>query len=200
MDQPVPTGTPAAGAAAGVEQVEAYLDGMGTAQRAPLDAVRRTLRSVLPYADECLKYGLPAVALHGKGVAGYGAFADHWSYFPMSGAVLSEAGDTVARYARSKGGLRLGLDERLPVAVVRRLVKLRIAELAAVTTGQRSEYYPDGMLKAVGRMKDGQLDGRWKWFRRDGTLMRTGQFAQGAQTGIWITWERDGTEGTTTRY
>lgn len=201
MSEPVRSGTPGAGAGReGVEQVQAYLDALPTAQRRAVDAIRKTVRTVLPYADECLRYGLPAVALHGKGVAGYGAFADHWSYFPMSGAVLAQAGDVVARYPASKGGIRLGLDQRLPVTVVRTLVRLRLAEISAVTTGRRSEYYPDGRLKAVGGMKDGELDGRWKWYRNDGTLLRTGEFALGAQTGVWTTWERDGTAGKVTRF
>ena len=78
------------------------------------------------------------------------------------------------------------------MALVRRLVTLRLAELATVTTGRRSEYYGDGQVKAVGPMKDGHLHGRWKWFRRDGTLMRTGQFSHGRQTGTWTTWDRNG--------
>lgn len=49
-------------------------------------------------------------------------------------------------------------------------------------------------------MKDGQLHGHWKRFRRDGSLMRTGQFAQGEQVGMWTTWNQDGTSGETTQF
>ena len=177
---------------AGSKAVDEYLASVPTALRAPLDAVRESLRSVLPHGEECLKYGMPAVALDGKGIAGYAPAKDHWSYFPMSGSVLEAAGDAVARYPTSKGGLRLGYDERLPKALLRRLVKLRLAELGAVTSGKRTEYFDDGRLKAAGPMRDGLLHGRWSWYRRDGTLLRTGAFTRGEKTGTWVTYDRDG--------
>ncbi len=78
------------------------------------------------------------------------------------------------------------------MTVLRRLIALRLAEIAAVENGKRSEYYGDGRLKAVGPMKDGLLHGRWKWYREDGSLMRTGQFAGGERTGVWTTYDRSG--------
>jgi antitoxin component YwqK of YwqJK toxin-antitoxin module len=46
-------------------------------------------------------------------------------------------------------------------------------------------------------MKDGELHGSWKWFRRDGSLMRTGSFSHGTRTGTWETWDADGRVVTT---
>jgi len=143
---------------------------------------------------------MPAFTPGGKGVVGYAAFKDHCSYLPMSGAVLERAGDAVAGYETSKGGIRFGADERLPTGLIRRLVKLRIEEISAVANGRRCEYYGDGRLKAEGRMKDGQLHGHWKWYRQDGTLMRAGQFANGDRVGAWTTWDRDGTNSKTTQF
>lgn len=184
----------------GTKLVDAYLAGLGRPQRDTLVVVRERLRRILPHASECLKYGMPTLTLNGKGVAAYAGFAAHCSYFPMSGSVLGAAGRAVARYPVSKGGLRFPIDKPLPVALLRRLVKLRLAELAAVTDGPRFDYFDDGQLKAAGRMKDGQLHGRWRWFRRDGTLMRTGQFTQGRQVGTWQTWDAHGTLSKTTRF
>lgn len=180
--------------------VDAYLATVPQPQGATLEALRQTLRTILPHADEAMKYGMPALLLDGKGVAGYGAFKDHNSYFPMSSEVIGAAGSALDRYQTSKGGIRFGVDERLPVALVRRLVTLRLTEIASVENGRRREYYPDGQLKAVGPMKDGQLNGKWKWFRRDGTLMRTGQFSHGDQVGTWTTWDGDGNAIKTTRF
>ncbi|NNL47501.1 MAG: hypothetical protein HKO76_03960 [Acidimicrobiia bacterium] len=188
------------GTSEGAALVDQYLAGVDSPQRETLTALRKTLRSILPYADEGLKYAMPAFILDGKGVAGYDAFKAHCSYFPMSGTVLDRADDAIARYPRSKGGIRFGVDEKLPVGVVRLLVKLRLEEIADVSNGQRRIYYPDGRLKAAGRMKDGQLDGPWEWFRSDGSLMRVGTFANGEHTGTWTTWNRDGTPGTSTQF
>jgi uncharacterized protein YdhG (YjbR/CyaY superfamily) len=124
--------------AAGVEAVDRYLSGIGEPGRSALDALRTTLRSLLPQADECLKYGMPAFAVRGKGVAGYAAFARHCGYFPMSGSVLERAGDAVDGYVVSKGGLQFPIDGRLPDSLVRTLVELRLAEIEAATGRGRS--------------------------------------------------------------
>jgi uncharacterized protein YdhG (YjbR/CyaY superfamily) len=175
----------------GSAAVDAYLGSAPSPQRETLESLRATLRTLLPHAEECMKYGMPAFALDGQGVAGYAAFKAHCSYFPMSGSVLVAAGDAIGRHETSKGGLRFAIDKPLPVALVRKLVKLRLAEFDAVTNGARRTYYPDGRLKAAGRMKDGQLHGAWKWYRQDGSLMRTGSFKDGAKTGTWQTYDRD---------
>ncbi len=181
-------------------EINAYFESVPSPQRETLAALRATIRSILPHAEEAIKYGMPAFTLGGKGVAGYASFKDHCGYFPMSGSVLEQAGDLVPKYEVSKGGIRFGVDERLPIGLIRRLLKLRLAELGAVAKGQRDEYYDDGRLKATGKMKDGKLHGKWKWYRADGTLKRTGEFRDGEQSGVWTTWKPDGSEAKTTRF
>lgn len=200
LDEAIAADPTAAKARAGTDAVAAHLDGVPSPQRETLRDLRATLRRILPHADEALKYGMPAVVLGGKGIAGYDAFADHCGYFPMSSEVLGAAGEAVARYRTSKGGLQFPIDRPLPVGIVRRLVALRLAELANVTDGKRIEHYADGQVKAIGPMADGQLHGSWRWYRRDGTLMRTGRFSHGEQTGTWQTWNADGTPGKATTF
>ncbi len=180
--------------------VDTYLAALPSPQQETLTALRATIRSILPHADEAISYGMPAFTLGGNPVAGYASFKDHCTYFPMSGSVLDQAGDLATKYAVSKGGIQFEIDKRLPVGVIRRLLKLRIAELGAVDMGRRNEYYDDGQLKATGNMKDGKLHGKWEWYRSDGTLMRTGAFKDGEQSGTWTTWNRDGSEGKSTLF
>ena len=115
----------------GSAAVDAYLRSAPSPQRETLEAVRATLRQTLPHAEECMKYAMPAFALDGHGVAGYAAFKSHCGYFPMSSGVLGAAGDAVANYKVSKGGLQFAIDKPLPVGLIRKLVKLRLAEIAA---------------------------------------------------------------------
>jgi uncharacterized protein YdhG (YjbR/CyaY superfamily) len=184
----------------GTVQVDRYLAEVGSPQRETLEGLRSTLRRILPHATEAMRYGMPALTLDGNAVAGYAAYKEHCGYFPMSGSVIEAAGSAVSGYTVSKGGLRFPPDRSLPVGLVRRLVRLRLDELAAVEDGKRFEYYDDGQLKAAGRMKGGRLHGRWAWYRKDGTRSRTGQFADGEQVGVWKTWARDGTCVSTTRH
>jgi uncharacterized protein YdhG (YjbR/CyaY superfamily) len=111
--------------------VDEYLAGLPADQRRALEHLRATLHKLLPDATEELRYGMPALVVDGKAVAGFAAFKNHLSYFPMSGSVLSAAGDAVAAYPTSKGGLQFTTDQKLPVALVRTLVRLRLAELRA---------------------------------------------------------------------
>ena len=172
--------------------VDDYLRAVPEPQRGTLERMRRSLRSVLPGADEAMKYGMPAFVIDGKGVAGYAAFDEHCGYFPMSGEVLTAAGSAIDGYDVSKGGVRLAVDRPLPISVIRKLVRLRLDEISHVRNGPRTDYFGDGTVKATGRMKDGELHGAWSWFRQDGTLLRTGRFRNGEQVGTWETYDRDG--------
>jgi len=53
-------------------------------------------------------------------------------------------------------------------------------------------YYANGRLKYEGANLDGQMHGRWAWYRTAGSLMRTGWFERGRQTGVWRTFDRSG--------
>ncbi len=190
----------AAESSAGANAVDAYLHGCPAPQQETLTALRSTLRSILPHAEEGIRYGLPSLALDGKGVALYGSYKTHCTYLPMSGTVLETAGSAVAGFEVSKGAIRFAVDKPLPTALLRHLVKLRLAEISDVINGKRVDYYPDGQRKAAGAMKAGELHGHWDWYRRDGTLLRSGQFAKGAQVGTWTTWNRDGTAAKVTQF
>ncbi|MHB1138126.1 MAG: DUF1801 domain-containing protein [Microthrixaceae bacterium] len=182
----------------GTARVEEYLATLDPDARATLERLRATLRTVLPRAEEGMKYGMPAVVLGDKGVAGYAAFSDHCGYFPMSGDVLGRAGELVAGYTVSKGGLQFPIGTRLPVGLVRRLVRLRLDELAEVVDGRVVTYYDDGAVKSTGRMRAGEMAGAWEFFRKDGTLLRSGRFHDATPVGTWRTYRRDGSVATTT--
>jgi uncharacterized protein YdhG (YjbR/CyaY superfamily) len=89
-----------------VETVEEYLGAAPEPQRTTLLALRATLRELLPDADETLSYGMPAFLVGGKPVAGYAWAKHHCSYYPHSGAVLSDLADELDGYDWSKGTLR----------------------------------------------------------------------------------------------
>lgn len=182
------------------ERVEAHIAAQPAERQAPLRHVRGLLHAVLPAGEETIAYGMPCIAVRGKGVAGFDAFERHWSYFPMSGAALDAVPDLPAWAERSKGGLRMALDRRLTKALVRRLVRARLDEISAVTRGKRLEFFDDGSVKAEGGMRDGRLHGAWTWWRQDGTVLRTGRFADGEQVGVWTTMDRAGRPVKETRF
>ncbi|MDE3187847.1 MAG: DUF1801 domain-containing protein [Acidobacteriota bacterium] len=113
---------------AGLKAVEAYLARVPEPARGTLEKVRAAIRAAAPAAaTEGLSYGMPA--LHYKGaLVAYAAFKNHCSFFPMSLAVLADLKDELATYQTSKGTLQFPLDKPLRDALVRKLVKARVAE------------------------------------------------------------------------
>jgi uncharacterized protein YdhG (YjbR/CyaY superfamily) len=109
--------------------VDDYLTGAPEPHRSTLGAIRAALRSVLPDAVETLSYGVPAVKVAGKTVAGYAFFKNHCSYFPHSGSVLEELADQLTGFEWSKGTLTFPVDQPLPESLVRRLVEVRLRQL-----------------------------------------------------------------------
>lgn len=109
--------------------VAGYLDEAPEPQRTTLLALRSTLRELLPDADETLSYGMPTFVVRGRSVAGYAWATRHCSYYPHSGAVLTELAALLDGYDWSKGTLRFPVDEPLPRELVARLVEVKLAHL-----------------------------------------------------------------------
>lgn len=115
----------------GSSLVDEYLAGVPEPQRTTLTVLRATLRRELPDAEECIKYGMPAFAIDGHGVAGFASAKRHCGYYPFSSSVLTAAGEAVAGYRTTKGALQFPVDQPLPADLVHTLVQIRLAELRA---------------------------------------------------------------------
>ena len=83
-----------------------------------------------PEAEECISYQLPAFRLNGKMLVAFGAATNHCAFYPGSFPVEAPK-DELKAYDTSKGTIRFQADSPLPAALVRKLVKTRIAEHAA---------------------------------------------------------------------
>lgn len=160
----------------GDERIDRHLALLSERHRAPLMHIRALLHEVLPAGDETIKYAMPCIAVQGKGVAAFDAFKEHWSYFPMSGSVLEQVTGLPDWVEADRGTLRVPLDKRLTKQIVKRLVRVRLDEISAVTNGKRFEFFDDGTVKASGSMKNGQRHGVWSTWRRDGTLVKQTRF------------------------
>ncbi len=111
------------------DEVDAYLAALEEPKRSTLEALRRSIRAVVPDADECISYGVPAFRVDGKVVAGFAAFKNHLAYLPHSGQVLADLGDRLEEYEGTSGSLHFSVDEPLPEDLVRDLVQAKLAIL-----------------------------------------------------------------------
>ena len=72
--------------------IDEYLATLDEPKRATLTSLRDTIMAIVPEAEQCISYGMPAFKLRGKTIAGFAAFKNHLSYLPHSGSVHSPAG------------------------------------------------------------------------------------------------------------
>jgi uncharacterized protein YdhG (YjbR/CyaY superfamily) len=108
--------------------VDEYLAAVPEPARTTLSKIRATIRSVVPpETTEAISYGMPAFKYKGPLIA-YGAFANHCSLFPMSGSLIEAFQDELKGYHTSKGTIQFPVDKPLPAALVKKLVKARMAQ------------------------------------------------------------------------
>ncbi len=112
--------------------IDVRLNDFSGEQKESLEHLVNTLRRLLPDAVECISYGVPTFKVAGKSVASFDGFKNHSSYFPCSGNVLERLDSLPDWCEVSRGTLRFPSDRRLPVALVRRLVKERLSEITTV--------------------------------------------------------------------
>ena len=108
--------------------IDEYLARVSPNQRALLQKLRKTIRTVAPKAEECISYGIPAFRLNGRSLVFFGAWANHCSFYPGSSTTLKKFWDDLKSFQITKGTIRFSPDNPLPLALVKKLVKARIAE------------------------------------------------------------------------
>jgi uncharacterized protein YdhG (YjbR/CyaY superfamily) len=111
------------------DPVEAYIAAAPEPARAGLVQLREIIRSAVPKeAVEVISYGIPAFALP-KPFFGYAAFKNHLSVLPFSGSLFDSFTEELKSYSRTKSSLHLPFDEPLPAALIRKLVRSRVAAI-----------------------------------------------------------------------
>jgi uncharacterized protein YdhG (YjbR/CyaY superfamily) len=108
--------------------VDEYIAAASVDRRAGLEDLRRTVTAAAPQAEECIAYDMPAYRLGGRFAVSFGAYKKHYSLFPASQVVLDTLGAEAAAYAKGKGTFQFPADRPLPLDLIDRIVRVRVAE------------------------------------------------------------------------
>ena len=110
------------------KNVDEYLAGVPESARSTLNKMRAAIRSAAPReATETISYGMPAFKHNGV-LVWFAAFSDHCSLFPTA-SVIETFKNELKGFSTSKGTIHFSTDKPLPAALVKKMVKARVAQI-----------------------------------------------------------------------
>ena len=111
--------------------IDVYMAALPDGSRSVLEKMRRTIRAAAPGSEETIAYDMPAFRLAGHFLVAFAAYRNHCSLFPASAAVVDACGDELQPYLSGKGTIRFQAAKPLSAALVRKIVRVRVAEIEA---------------------------------------------------------------------
>lgn len=115
--------------AAAADSARAYLDALTPGARKAVGQLRTLIRAAAPRAVESRSYGILGYKIDGRPFVYCGGFKQHVAMYPVTPAMRRDHAEGIAPYQVSKGTLRFPLDRPLPVGLITRLLKTRVAEM-----------------------------------------------------------------------
>lgn len=110
-------------------EIDKFFATVDEPKRSTLEEMRRRILEVVPDADQTIKYGMPAFLKDGWCFVCIAPFKNHINWSPYSSNVFVQLKDELAGYSVSKGSMQFAVDKPLPKALVKKLIRVRLAEI-----------------------------------------------------------------------
>lgn len=119
--------------------IEKILADLPPERRAWMQTMRATILAAVPEAVEFFGYGLPGYKYRGKPLAYYSAWKNHYGYYAASGDIIAANAEALKGQATSKGTIQFPLEKPVPVALIKKMVKARKAEIDATENAKAAK-------------------------------------------------------------
>lgn len=103
-----------------------YVSGFPKETQQLLKQLRAAVKKAAPAAEEVISYGMPGYKLNGI-LVWFAGYKKHIGFYPKANAIMVFKKE-LAAYKTSKGAIQLPLDKPLPLALINKIVKLRVKE------------------------------------------------------------------------
>jgi uncharacterized protein YdhG (YjbR/CyaY superfamily) len=114
------------------KSVDEYIATFPVETQKALMQLRSTIRAAIPETEEVISYQIPCYKLNGGYVIYFAGFAKHCTItFPPPFTVFETLSKELARYKQSKSAVQFPLAEGMPLALVSKMAKLRLAQVKA---------------------------------------------------------------------
>ncbi len=117
-----------------------YIESFPLPVRRKLNELRKLIRGQAPGAEETISYGIAGFKL-GKPLVYIGGFKNHVSFFPTSSPIRAFRAE-LGGLKFSTGGIRFGLEEKLPVALLKKMIRYRLEEIGAAPRSKKGKCDP----------------------------------------------------------
>ena len=110
------------------KEIEAYLAKAPEPARKMLEEIRAIVRGAAPAETvEVFSYGMPGFRYKGS-LLWYGAFKNHCGFYPGSPPMIESLAEELKGYKTTKGAIQFPIGKPVPAALVKKIVRLRVAE------------------------------------------------------------------------
>lgn len=108
------------------KSVDEYMSSLPKDARSMMEEIRKTVKTVAPDAVEQFSYNMPAFKYQGRILLYYMAHRAHIGFYPADAKVIIAFKDELVKYNTSKGTVQFPLDKKLPLGLIRKIVKYRV--------------------------------------------------------------------------
>lgn len=117
--------------------VDEYLDKLPKDQRTVLEDLRRTIKALSPEITELISYGIPSFKYKGRQFVAFAAYPGHINFLIMSYPIMETFKSDLKRFETDKATIRFTVERPLPAALLKKLIKARMAEIESVSARKK---------------------------------------------------------------